>query len=92
MLLGEPLPFTSFQFGNLIITDEELLSDMAEAPRYDAVLEAEISVLCASVSDKEYDRPLNPALVLLGDARTGMMLKFEMLKPEEDPVEVLAEV
>lgn len=26
----KPLPFTTFQFGNLIITDEELLSDMMQ--------------------------------------------------------------
>lgn len=89
---GEPLPFTSFRFGNLIITDEELLSDLAEAPRCNVILEAEISVLCASLSDKAYDRPLNPALLLLGDARSGMMLKYEMLIPEDDPVEVLAEM
>lgn len=35
-----PLPFTGFQFGNLIITDEELLEDLAEAPRCDIVLVA----------------------------------------------------
>ena len=40
-----PLPFTSFQFGNLLITDEELLSDLAKAPKCDAVLEADVSVL-----------------------------------------------
>lgn len=48
----EPLPFISYQFGNLIVADEELLSDMKKAPRCDAVLEAEVSVLCASVTDK----------------------------------------
>ena len=33
------MPFTSFQFGNLHITDEELLSDLAKVPKCDAVLE-----------------------------------------------------
>ncbi len=88
----EPLPFTSFQFGKLIITDDKLLSHIKKAPRCNAVLEAEVSVLGASVSDKKYDRPANPALSLLGDARTGTMLKFEMLEPEDDPVSVLAEI
>lgn len=87
-----PLPFTAFQFGNLLITDEDLLADLAEAPRCDAVLEADISVLGASVSDKKYDRPANPALSLLGDAKSEMMLKFEMLEPEDDAVVMLAEI
>lgn len=87
-----PLPFTAFQFGSLMITDEELLADLAKAPSCDVVLEADISVLGASVSDKKYDRPANPALSLLGEARSGMMLKFEMLEPGDDPVVMLAEI
>ena len=87
-----PLPFTAFQFGNLVLTDEELLEDLARAPRCDAVLEAGVSVLGASVSDKKYDRPANPALSLLGDARSGMMLKFEVLEPGDDPIVMLAEI
>lgn len=87
-----PLPFTAFQFGNLIITDEEMLEDLEEAPKCDAVLEADISILGASVSDKKYDRPANPALSLLGDAKSGMVIKFEMLKPEEDAIVMLAEL
>ena len=76
-----PLPFTSFQFGNLLITDEELLSDLAKVPKCNAVLEADVSVFGASVTDKKYDRPANPALSLLGDANSGAVIKFEMLKP-----------
>lgn len=87
-----PLPFTSFQFGNLLITDEELLSDLAKAPKCDAVLEADVSVLGVSVADKKYERPGNPALSLMGDANTGTIIKFEMLKPDDDPIVMLAEI
>lgn len=87
-----PLPFTSFQFGNLLITDEELLSDLAKAPKCDAVLEADVSVLGVSVADKKYERPGNPALSLMGDANTGTIIKFEMLEPDDDPIVMLAEI
>ena len=89
---AEPLPFTTFQFGNLLITDEDLLSDLGKAPKCNAVLEADISVLGASVTDKKYDRPANPALSLLGDANTGTIIKFEMLEPEDDAIVMLAEI
>lgn len=88
----EPLPFTTFQFGNLLITDEDLLSDLGKAPKRNVVLEADISVLGASVTDKKYDRPANPALSLLGDANTGTIIKFEMLEPEDDAIVMLAEI
>ena len=88
----EPLPFTAFQFGNLMITDEDLLSDLGKAPKCNAVLEADVSVLGASVTDKKYDRPANPTLSLLGDANTGTIIKFEMLGPESDAIVMLAEI
>ena len=86
-----PLPFTSFQFGSLEITDEELLAELARAPKGKFVLEAEIAVTGARVSDKQYDRPANPALELLIEANSGMALKCEMTGPEDDPIIVLAE-
>lgn len=88
----EPLPFTAFQFGNLLITDEALLSDLEKAPKCNAVLEAEVSVLGTLVTDKKYDCPANPALSVLGDANTGTIIKFEMLEPEDDAIVMLAEI
>ena len=87
-----PLPFTSFQFGNLLITDEELLTNLAEAPKSSAVLEADISVMGARIDDKKYSRPANPALVLLGDAASEMIISFEMTEPDDDPNIMLAEM
>ena len=86
-----PLPFTAFQFGNLIITDEELLSDLAKAPRGKFVLEADVEPMGASVTDKIYDRPAHPDLALIGEAASGMILSCEMSKPDEDSIVTLAE-
>lgn len=87
-----PLPFTSYQFSKLILTDDELLSDLAKAPRCNVVLEADISILGASVKDKNYDRPGNPALSMLGDANSGFVFKSEMVEPDDDPLVMLAEI
>ena len=65
-----------------------MLSDLGKAPKCNAVLEADISVLGASVTDS----PANPALSLLGDANTGTIIKFEMLEPEDDAIVMLAEI
>ncbi len=86
-----PLPFTAFRFGSLEITDEELLADLATVPKGKAILEAEIAITGAYVSDKKYERPVNPALALLIEAESGMALSCEMTDPEDDPMLVLAE-
>ena len=88
---AKPLPFTSFQFGKLIITDEELLDDLAKVPKCDAILEADIAVLGVSVNDKKYKRPANPASCMIADAASGMMLKCELQEPDNDAIVSLAE-
>lgn len=86
-----PLPFTSYQFGNLIITDEELLNKLAKAPGSGLTLEADIVPMGASVSDKAYDRPANPMMAVLGEAASGLIIHCEMTEPDDDPMAVLAE-
>ena len=72
--------------------DEELLSKLEKVPKCNAILEADVSVLGASISDKKYNRPANPALSLLGDANTGTIIKFEMVEPKEDAIVMLVEI
>ena len=87
----KPLPFTSFQFGNLIITDEILLSKLKKVPKCKAVLEADISILGSSVNDKKYDRPANPAVCMVADADVGVVLKYDLTEPEDDAMVMLVE-
>lgn len=87
-----PLPFTVYQYRNVLIQDEEVLAELEKVPDSGAVLEAGLSVLGLSVADRDYDRPLNPMLALLGDASSEIILKFEMVPPEESPAAKLAEI
>ena len=86
-----PLPFTAFQYGSLIITDDELLKELASVPRCNMTIEVDIIPLGAAVNDKKYDRPANPSLCILADAKSGMMLHFEMNEPGEDVIASMAE-
>lgn len=88
---AEPLPFTGFQFGNLIITDDELLAELEDSKRYDVTLEMDVVIPGFSVNDKKYKKPANPAVCMIADAQSGMMLRCEIQDPEEDAVAALAE-
>ena len=88
---AKELPFSSFQFGNLIITDEKLMADLKKVSKCNAVLEADIAILGVSVNDKKYKRPANPATCMIADAKSGMMLKCELQQTEDDTIASLAE-
>lgn len=87
----EPLPFDSYHFGNLMITDEELLEELAKAPNGKFVLEADVRPMGASVSDRTYDKPANSAMSILAEANTGVIISCDMNAPDEDAMVGLAE-
>lgn len=87
----EPLPFTCYNFGNLVITDKELLGELRKAPKGTFILEADVRPLGAAVSDKKFDKPANPAMSILTEANTGMIISCDMNEPDEDAMVNLAE-
>lgn len=87
----EPLPFTSYNFGNFVITDEELLEELSKVPQKTFSLEADVRPMGAAVSDKKYDKPANPAMSILVEANTEMIISCEMNEPNEDAMVSLAE-
>lgn len=86
------LPFCAFQFGSLMITDEQLLDDLSKVRKCGVTLEADIFPMGVSVSDKKYDRPGNPVLSILLDAQSGTVVKCDMSQPNDDPMVMLAEM
>ncbi len=87
----KPLPFTAFQWDNLVITDDKLLQELAKVPKGMMYLEADIAPMGVPVGDKKYDRPANPVICLVADAKSEMILKCEMKEPGADPIVTLAE-
>ena len=87
-----PLPFTAYAFGNLIITDEDLLAELSKAKKCKAILEADVATLHAKVDEKKYGRPSNPSIPVLLDAESEMVINFQMSEPDDDPLAMLAEM
>lgn len=85
------LPFATYQFQNLVLTDEELVEELKVVPKNNQILEADLAYMGAAVNDKKYERPANPRLCLVGEATSGMILKADMLETDEDPNVALAE-
>ena len=45
----------------------------------------------ARINDKKYSCPANPALALLEEATSEMIISFEMTESDDDPIVMLAE-
>jgi len=88
---SESLPFTSYKFGGLVITNEALIEELKNVSGNRLILEADIAYLGAEVVDKKYARPTNPRLCLVGEAKNGIILTADMTEPEEDANISLAE-
>lgn len=85
-----PLPFTSFNYSRIYITDEEILRGLKSAPKKAFCLEADVRTMGARLSDEDYGRPLNPDISILVESNTGLVISCKMNGPEDDPIETLA--
>lgn len=88
---AEPMPFTSYKFGILNIEEDELTDALRQVPIGDMVLELDLIPLGAGVTDKKYEKPANPMMIVIMERQSGMVLACEMSTPEDDPLVVLAE-
>lgn len=86
----EPLPSTSYNFGNLVITNEELIEELSKEPKGKFILEADVRYMGAAVTDEKYDKPANPAMSILTEAKTGMVISCDMNEPNESAMVGLA--
>ena len=83
---AKQLPFTSFKFENLVITDEKLLSDLKASAKSDTILEVDAVILGISVNDKKYERPASPATYMIAEAKSGIILRCEFQEPEDNVI------
>lgn len=87
------LPITDYSFSGLKLTDSQLIKKLGSAKRSSKVLEVDLVYLGVTVNDKKYNRPANPHMYLVADNKKGMMLKFQMIQPDEDAgVELVGDI
>lgn len=78
-----PLPFTSYRFLHLDISNEEFVQELCEIPQEDYGLDVHIECIPASIDDEEYERPGLVRMLMLADTNTGMILGADIIRPDE---------
>lgn len=81
-----PEPFPRYK---MIELPEDLKQSLKEKPIEDLELALDLNYLFAPVHDPDYDRPLNPLVLMAYDLRTDFIVHAHLLALEDDEVECL---
>lgn len=87
---AEELPFVSFNYRSLKLNDAEIIETLKNVPNNRYVLEMDVAYQAAKINDKSYNRPGSMRMVVIAEARTELIMKAQILGPEEDQLESLA--
>ncbi len=85
----QPLPFVSYRFVRLDISDEKFERELCEVPQGNRGLDVQIECIPAAIGDEEYERPGAIRMVMLADTTTGMILSADIIHPDEFEGDVL---
>lgn len=85
------LPFATYQFSGLKLTDANIIDGLQKVKKNNHVLETDIVYMGVCVNDKKYERPGNPRLCVVLDAKSSMALNSGLIGPEDDANICLAE-
>lgn len=87
----QPLPFVSYNFWYMEISDEAFTRRLRELPQKDYSLDVHIEYVPAPIDDARYERPGIVRLLMLADTDTGIMLTADLLGPDEVEGEALVQ-
>ena len=75
--------FDIFGFNEIRVADnKELVDSLKKLPRALGTLEIDILPMFIAINDKSYDRPANPAMCMIADKKSGMVLASEISTPQ----------
>ncbi|WP_346884974.1 DUF7309 domain-containing protein [Clostridium sp. UBA4395] len=87
--LEEPLIIPDMDYSVPEISDELLISRLRKQKQNNSILELDIAYLNSTINDRGYDKPLIPRLCMLVDGINGFILSQEMIKPDDNDIDIL---
>ena len=83
------LPFYENEYPILILEDEILKNKLKKQPKINAVLEIDMAYINSIITDKNYERPVNPKLLIMMDHLNDMVIGQHMLTPENNEIDII---
>ena len=74
----EDVGFHTYDLAN----DKELVKELKSIPKTLGTIEIEVLPMFSAMNDKAFDKPINPAMCMITEAKSGMVLAAEFSTPK----------
>lgn len=81
-----PMQIPNRQSMTIIIEDELLIENIKKQKYLKNAVEFDTVFINSVVEDKKYERPIMPKMIVIADSKTGIMLHFNIMLPEDDEI------
>ena len=85
-MFAGPLPPYERNYPEIELEDQDLKLELKAQPRNSQELALDIAYMKTGIRDEEYDRPVCPRLLVVLDWKADMILRMDMMKPDDDEI------
>lgn len=87
-----PMQIPNRQSMTIIIEDELLIENIKKQKYLKNAVEFDTVFINSVVEDKKYERPIMPKMIVIADSKTGIMLHFNIMLPEDDEIKQILDL
>ncbi len=81
----EPIPFAGYNIPVCDIPPEEkMVQELKLKPKTKNIYELDLIQFPGNINDKAFKKPALPMLIFIADAKSGMLISYEMTQPEQN--------
>jgi hypothetical protein len=82
-----PMQIPNRRSMTIVVEDDLLIEKMKKQKYLKNAVEFDTAFINSVVEDKKYERPIMPKLLVIADSKTGIMLHYNVMLPEDDEIQ-----
>lgn len=86
-----PMQIPNRRSMTIVIEDDLLIEKMKKQKYLKNAVEFDTAFINSVVEDKKYERPIMPKLLVIADSKTGIMLHYNVMLPEDDEIQQIVD-
>ena len=87
-----PMQIPNRQAMTIVIENELLIQNIKKQKYLKNAVEFDTVFINSVVEDKKYERPIMPKMIVIADSKTGIMLHFNIMLPEDDEIKQILDL
>jgi hypothetical protein len=86
-----PMQIPNRRSMTIVVEDDLLIEKMKKQKYLKNAVEFDTAFINSVVEDKKYERPIMPKLLVIADSKTGIMLHYNVMLPEDDEIQQIVD-